>query len=120
MNFEISIETQLEYYIELNYIYIVQLQCHWHLFRFFLQCFALLCFVSVGEIDFSGFDMRFCVMNPDQNAISSIRYFNSTREKEKKKHSIIEHLVTEIQPDIKLFRFRCVFSAGMKIIYLKY
>lgn len=82
--------------------YIVQLQCHWHLFRFFLLWFgiALLCFVSNIEIDFSGCDMRFSVMNPDQNAILTILYCNSMV------YTLGEgERITEFQPDIKLFRF---------------
>lgn len=78
-----------------------------------MQCFG---FVSINEIDFSGFDMRFCVMNPDQNVIVTIRCCNSTieqkrrMEKRRAKHSIIEQLMTEIQPDIKLFRFIDMYS----------
>lgn len=55
-------------YAMLNYI--VQMQCHWHLFRFLLLIFVLLLSTSVKLIFLvliCGFG--FCAMNPDQNAI---------------------------------------------------
>lgn len=67
----------------------------------FLPCFAWFCFVSIGEIDFSGFDMRFHIFEfLIKMPFHRYRIF-FVQKKE------MHYSVAEIQPDIKLFRFIC-------------